>query len=154
MAISTYARIEGGLVAELLKTNGPIDGLFHPSLTWVKCSSSVKEGWSFSGGVFAAPAPAAPPTLEQIQAGIVAGIQYRLDAWARTRLYDGILSACTYATSTVPRFAAEGQAAVEARDVTWAATYQLLAEVEAGTRTMVSSYEEIEPLLPTLEWPQ
>lgn len=94
-----------------------------------------------------------PPTPEQIMAECVNLTQKRLDDFARTRNYDNILSACTYATSTVPKFAAEGQYCVAARDNTWATLYQVLAEVEAGTRQIPSGYADIEPLLPVLEWP-
>jgi hypothetical protein len=79
--------------------------------------------------------------------------QQRLDAFAQTRLYAGILSLCTYATSTNPKFQAEGQYGVEARDSTWATLYQILAEVEAGTRPIPAGYDDIEPELPVLQWP-
>lgn len=95
-----------------------------------------------------------PPTAEQLQAAFVAVIQFRLDAFARTRNYDGILSACTYATSAVAKFQAEGQRAVELRDQTWGAAYEILAEVQAGTRPMPASLADIEADLPALEWPQ
>ena len=89
----------------------------------------------------------------RIKQEIVDATQKRLDDFARTRNYDNILSACTYATSTVPKFQADGQYCVTARDATWATLYQVLAEVEAGTRPMPSGYADIEPLLPVLEWP-
>lgn len=89
-----------------------------------------------------------------IQNDIVSNTQKRLDDFARTRNYDGILSLCTYATSTTPKFQQEGQYGVNARDTTWATLYQILAEVEAGTRPMPTGYADIEPLLPALEWPQ
>ncbi len=89
----------------------------------------------------------------RIQTAIVNAVQARLDAFAQTRNYDGILSAATYASSTVPKFAAEGQCAVNGRDSTWATLYTLMAEVEAGTRPMPTSYADIEPLLPVLVWP-
>ena len=79
--------------------------------------------------------------------------QARLDEFAKTRNYDGILSACTYATSPTAKFAAEGQYCVEARDATWSALYTIMAEVEAGTRPMPSGYADIEPDLPVLVWP-
>lgn len=105
-----------------------------------------------------------PPTADEIQAyeaetaarvmrEVTANTQKRLDEWAKTRNYDGILSLCTYATSTVPKFAAEGQYAVQARDATWATLYTILAEVEAGTRPVPSGYADIEPELPALAWP-
>lgn len=79
--------------------------------------------------------------------------QQRLDDFARTRNYDGILSAATYATSGIPKFASEGQYAVTARDTTWARQYEILDEVEAGTRPMPTGFADVEPLLPSLEWP-
>lgn len=78
--------------------------------------------------------------------------QQRLDDFAKTRGYDGILSACTYATSTIPRLAAEGQRAVNRRDTTWETLYGLLGEAEAGTRAWPTSFTEVEPLLPMLTW--
>lgn len=89
---------------------------------------------------------------EQIQQVIVRGTQKRLDDFAKTKNYDGILSACTYATSPTVAFAAEGQYCVNKRDATWSALYQVLAEVQAGTRAMPTSYEDIESELPALDW--
>lgn len=91
--------------------------------------------------------------IAQLQASIVQQTQQRLDAFAQTRGYDGILSASTYATSAVPKFAAEGQYAVAARDATWAALYTLLADVQAGIAPMPTSFADVEPLLPVLAWP-
>ena len=79
--------------------------------------------------------------------------QARLDTFARTRNYDGILSACTYATSTVTKFQAEGQYCVNARDLTWATLYQIMGEVEAGTRPILAGFADIENDLPVLTWP-
>jgi hypothetical protein len=104
-----------------------------------------------SGKPYLADAP--PPSPEQIKTMIVDAVQRRLDDFAKTRAYDGILSAATYATSTVPNFATEGQYAVEVRDATWSKLYQILAEVEAGTRPIPAGYADIEPELPVLAWP-
>lgn len=90
---------------------------------------------------------------QQIKKSIVDQTQARLDDFAKTRNYDGILSLATYATSTNPKFQAEGQYGVEARDTTWAKLYEILAEVEAGTRPMPEGYTDVEPELPVLEWP-
>jgi hypothetical protein len=92
--------------------------------------------------------------LEQLQQEIASQTQNRLNIFARTRDYDGILSLCTYATSTVPKFAAEGQYGVDARDATWTTLYNILAEVEAGTRPVPSGFEDIESELPILIWPE
>jgi hypothetical protein len=83
---------------------------------------------------------------------ITTATQSRLDTFARTRNYDGILSACTYATSTITKFHAEGQYCVDARDATWATLYSIMGEVQAGTRPMPSGYADIESELPVLEW--
>ena len=93
------------------------------------------------------------PNTEQMIVQYTAGVQQHLDAFAQTRNYDGIMSACTYATSTVPKFATEGQYAVEARDATWAKCYEILAAVEAGSRPM-PTLDELPDELPALVWPQ
>jgi len=79
-------------------------------------------------------------------------IQKHLDAFARTRGYNNIMSACTYATSTAPKLAAEGQYAIEARDATWAKFYEVLAAAEAGSRPM-PTLDELLVELPVLVWP-
>ena len=109
--------------------------------------------WERSWAVRAKTAQELAGAQQALQDGIVTATQQRLDDFARTRNYDGILSACTYATSTVPKFQAEGQYAVTARDATWAKLYEMLAEVEAGTRPMPTSFADIEPELPVLTWP-
>lgn len=89
----------------------------------------------------------------QLQASIVEATQARLDAFAKTRNYDGILSACTYATSTIPKFQTEGQYAVNARDATWARLYEVLSEVQSNSRPMPTGFQDIEAELPALAWP-
>ena len=79
--------------------------------------------------------------------------QTRLDDFAKTRNYSGMLSLCTYATSTNSKVQAEGQYGVEVRDQTWAALYQIMADVQAGNRPMPSAYSAIESELPPLVWP-
>lgn len=94
------------------------------------------------------------PSPEKVAAGFIGAIQLRLDTFARGRHYDSILSACTYATSTVPKFKAEGQACVNLRDSTWAAAYAILEQVQAGQRPVPDDLADIEADLPALEWPQ
>lgn len=93
------------------------------------------------------------PTFEDLQKQFTDAIQEYLDVFARTRNYDNILSAATYATSTVPRFRIEGQYAVEARDLTWAKSYEILAQVESGQRPM-PSLDDVLAELPPLAWPE
>ena len=97
------------------------------------------------------------PSPEEQQAALLAAftsaIQAHLDNFAQTRNYDGILSAATYATSTIPKFAAEGQYAVEARDATWATGYQIMDDVLGGKRPMPTP-EAVLAELPSLVWPE
>ncbi|MBE0532760.1 MAG: hypothetical protein IH626_18200 [Rhodospirillales bacterium] len=90
---------------------------------------------------------------EQLRARFTAAIQERLDAFARTRLYDGIQSACTYAASDNPAFAAEGRRCLALRDETWAAAYALLDAVLAGARP-APTLDEMWAELPALTWPE
>lgn len=95
----------------------------------------------------------APPISPEIfQAEIVMVVQRKLDQFAQARGYDGILSACTYATSSVPQFQSEGQRAVDLRDQVWTRLYQLLGEVQSGTRPVPTSFVEVDQELPTLSW--
>jgi len=88
-----------------------------------------------------------------LKSKITAQVQKRLDDFAKTRDYDGILSATTYASSTNPKFAAEAAYCLSARDATWTKMYELLDEVLEGTRPLPLSIADIETELPTLEWP-
>jgi hypothetical protein len=126
---------------------------------WIHTDTPPPEGvaqWQDKYGWKVLPEYPQPPvpTAQEIAAEIVAATQQRLDSFAQTRNYDGILSACTYATSTVEKFATEGQYCVGARDATWAKLYELLAEIEAGDRPVPSGYADIENELPVLAWPE
>lgn len=90
---------------------------------------------------------------ERIRNEIIFSTQKRLDLFARTRNYDGILSACSYVNSTNLKFKAEGEYCVSARDATWQKLYDILAEVEAGTRPVPTGFSDIESELPLLQWP-
>ena len=87
-----------------------------------------------------------------VQADLTGVIQKHLDDTAKTRNYDGILSLCTYATSANTTFAGEGKAGVTWRDDVWAKGYELLDEVNAGTRP-VPTEDELIALLPAMQWP-
>lgn len=93
-----------------------------------------------------------PPTPEQIIAALTTAVQSHLDATARTRNYDGILSLCSYAASTNQTFAAEGLAGVAWRDAVWAACYSIMAEVQGGQRA-VPTEAELLAALPPMVWP-
>ena len=116
----------------------------------------MSGGWKLVAGtkpVYPPPQPLpSQPTAEEILKMVIDATQKRLDDFARTRNYDGILSLCTYATSPNTKFATEGQYGIVARDATWSKLYEMLDEVQAGTRPIPASFADIESELPTLEW--
>lgn len=114
----------------------------------------VSGQWTQVWNVVALTAEETSQNLQDLQRSIVSLTQRRLDDFARTRGYDNILSLCTYATSTVSKFAVEGQRGVEARDATWVKLTRILDEVLAGKRQMPAGYSDIEPELPPLSWPE
>jgi hypothetical protein len=159
-----FIKIKDGRVASSPR-NKPIGGgtwlPYEEKLADVSIDHETQE-WAFPtfdiypDKVIGTRNPTNKPPLEpeQVVVIITEAVQDRLDNFARTRNYDNMLSACTYATSTIPKFQTEGQYCVNARDSTWAALYSILAEVQEGTRPLPSSYEDIEGDLPILTWPE
>jgi len=82
-------------------------------------------------------------------------VEQRLDNFAKEKKYANIVSACSYATSSNPTFAAEAAYCVKMRDKTYAKCYELINEilpkVQAGLRP-IPEWEEIEVQLPVLSW--
>ena len=111
------------------------------------------RAWLKQGNVPSLP-PTEPIVVDPAEtiALLTIAVQEHLDAWARARGYDSILSACSYAASTDARFGPEGRAAVAARDAMWAACYLILAAVEAGTHE-IPTEESLIAALPPLAWP-
>ena len=71
--------------------------------------------------------------IEQTKQMALTAVQNMLDSAAKAKGYDSILSACSYAAYPNP-FQAEGQEFVAWRGAVWAKCYEILREVEAGTR--------------------
>lgn len=74
------------------------------------------------------------PTSEQIIAALTAAVQSHLDAAARAKGYDGILSAASYAGDSHPPFNSEGVAFRDWRGAVWATCYAIMANVQSGLR--------------------
>lgn len=151
---------DGYFVGPTVADESPLEpGVFHiprgcvdvppPQVEEGKVARWTEQGWQFDD------MPDAPqPTQAELplQERVIQAVQLRLDAFARSRFYDGILSACTYATSNVPKFSAEAAYCVQARDAHWAACYAILDEVQAGTRD-VPTVAEVLAEMPELAWP-
>lgn len=101
-----------------------------------------------------APAIATVPVdlIKAIQKQTIARVQNRLDVFAATKGYDGILSACSYANSAKVNFKADSDRAIFLRDATWAALYTTMDEILAETRPLPKSFSDIEAELPALTW--
>ena len=84
---------------------------------------------------------------------VVNAVQSLLNITAQSRGYDDILSLCTYATSSIPKFSGEGQAGVNWRDAVWGTCYTILAQVEQGIVPMPTSIDDILVQLPGISWP-
>lgn len=54
--MTRYARIDAGVVAELLDTGVDMATLFPPALYWVPAGDEVLQGWGYADGVFSPPA--------------------------------------------------------------------------------------------------
>lgn len=78
-------------------------------------------------------------------------VQEKLDAFARSKNYDGILSACSYSNSTLPVFEAEGAKCILLRDQTWAKCYEIMADVTTGKRSL-PKIDDLLAELPVLAW--
>lgn len=142
-----YAIIQDGVVVNIAVASPE----FASQQGWVE-AGDAGIGYLWDGQSFTPPPPRVR-TPEEVQAEIIAATQARLDAFARTRNYDDIKSACTYAGCSVPKFNTEGSYCQDRRAETWAKLYEMLAEVTAGTRPMPTGFSDVEPELPALVWP-
>lgn len=89
--------------------------------------------------------------MNAIKEQAMTAVQTLLDTTARSRGYDSIVSLCTYATSNIPKFKAEGQAGVDWRDACWAYGYQLMYDIQTGKRE-IPSVDEILAEIPNINW--
>jgi hypothetical protein len=106
--------------------------------------------------------------IEELKATLVFNTQKRLDVFAATRGYSGTDSLSKYQNLTdaqiaslptedlrsqVSKFRTECQYLALMTAATWATLYSIMNEVLTGDRAMPSGYADVEPDLPTLEWP-
>ena len=99
--------------------------------------------------------PSEPQTPQEIIETYTLHIQNALDAFAQTKHYDGIMSACSYSDSTDATFAAEARYCIHLRDTTWRQAYNIMDEVLAGTRPLMTIEELISELpVGNAAWPE
>ena len=90
----------------------------------------------------------------ELQVKMTNAVQSALDNFAKTRGYDGIMSACSYSNSTDAQFKLEADYCIQLRDTTWRMGYAILADVKAGTRPIPSVGELIAELpVGSAKWP-
>lgn len=89
--------------------------------------------------------------LDKIQAEYEAEVQSHLDATAQTRGYDSMLSACSYASGTHPRFSVEGRDCLAWRSSVWEAAYQIMTDVRLGARPL-PTVQQVIAELPPMVW--
>lgn len=93
-----------------------------------------------------------PDVGEYIKVTKIALIQRHLDGKAKERGYDSILSAVSYAVDQNSPFYAEAVAYASWRSAVWFRGFEILAEIESGSRSVPSDVELIS-LLPELQIP-
>lgn len=87
--------------------------------------------------------------LNDTRQGIVSAVNYRLDSIAQEYGYDSIISACSYANSTVEAFSREAKAFIKLRDDTWLVVNEIISRLNSGEISDID-YSEIESTLPSL----
>lgn len=89
--------------------------------------------------------------LDQIEADYESAIQAHLDATAQSRGYDNMISACSYASGTHPKFSVEGRDCLAWRSSVWEAAFQIMTDVRAGVRPL-PSLQQVMTELPPMVW--
>lgn len=143
-----YAKIENAETYAVSIGTGTNTAFYESiGMTMMDVEQGYDGQWYVAGH-----APVKPQELieAELQAQYTALIQSMLDKEAQKLGYDNCNSVCTYVETGVPKFDAEGVAFRKWRSAVWAMGYELLAEVQAGTRP-IPTEEELVELLPKLE---
>ena len=132
----------------------PLGDRFHPDFVaqLVECPEDTLAGYTFDGQSFYAPAPPAGPTFEQRKSALLAAVDAHLNAAAKAKGYDGILSASLRAALPTSPFHAEGVAFGSWMDAVYAKCYEVLAQVQAN-ETAEPDEAQLIAMLPALQLP-
>lgn len=138
-----FVDAKGAFLGIYIGSEPPADAIEVP-----RAPLDGRQLWDFAGETW----HSLQPDAAELTAHFVQAVSVYMDKAAQERRYDGILSLCTYATSTDATFAAEGQAGVDFRDTCWRYCYDTLADVQAGKR-QPPELEAFLGELPKLAWP-
>jgi hypothetical protein len=139
---------EGFYLCEIHGTNIPADAVeissdYHQELLQQQAQGLIIQP-DDTGYPVAVPPPA--PTADALEAQFKAAIDARLDAFAKAKDYDDILSARLASDD----YEADGQIARAAWSAAWKAAIAIWEQVTSGALTIEQALEQ----LPALEWPE
>lgn len=80
-------------------------------------------------------------------------VQHWLDMFAKTRGYIDMVEACSFASSSVPKYKTEGTYCKSVRDEVWATVDQLTVRIKGGKLDVPNGIAGIFKELPPLKWP-
>ena len=89
--------------------------------------------------------------FSQLQATYEQAVQQHLDTTAQSRGYDNMMSACSYAAGSHPKFSVEGRDCIAWRSAVWEKSYEILTAVKNKTRPL-PTIEEVIAELPPMVW--
>lgn len=109
--------------------------------------------WTQTWDIVPATPEEASENMSKLEAEYTALVQARLDNFAKTRGYNSINDACTYALSANAQFKLEGEYCINARDETWSFFAGIITSAKNGVGPFHSNFAKYEIMLPRLEWP-
>lgn len=148
-----YSKLTGGFyTTEIHGDTIPSDAVEITLEDHATLLQGQSEGKAIGADADGFPVLLVPPVLPPSENDFKIAVQGVLDAKAQERNYDGILSLCSYASSTNPVFAAEAAAGSTWRDAAWAHCYQAMADVQNNLR-QPPTVAELVAELPAMVWP-
>lgn len=90
--------------------------------------------------------------IDALRDSYMSAVQMYIDSEAKKKGYDSILSACSYANSTIPKFKTEGKAALLWRDQIWDYCSVSFQEIQEGNRALPKDIQSFIEELPKINW--
>lgn len=145
-----YSATTRGFYDTAIHTTMPDDVVEVSDETYVALFAAQQTGSIIQPGANGNPivSPRPGPTLDDVKQALTIAVFDHMNTVAATKGYDSIYTAVSYADEpSVPKFQTEGRALRAWRSLVWARCYEVMAEVEAGTRPVPTASELI-ALLP------